>query len=87
MLIHSTVRNSDWVEKNRNLLVAMFPVDWTPVIHLDYVSLKCGLRSFGVEFESDREFAYCLEQLEKHGILQRDGQTLRQGFMKGNKRI
>ncbi len=72
----STIANAEWMEKNRNALLQLFPETWTHTANINFLAVRYSLKLLGVDFRSEEEFVYCLVKLDQAKVILRDGATL-----------
>lgn len=77
MSLSDTLGNLAWLVENEAAIREMLPETWTHVSNLDGLQIGFKLKFLGVDWRSAEEFGMTMLWLEKIGMVQRDGMTVR----------
>lgn len=75
-----TFDNPDWLNKNCQTLVNVFPETWTNISNLNQVAVGFQLKLIGLDFRSTDDLGAVFAQCEKRKVFLRDGYLIRRNI-------
>ncbi len=77
MNLSNTLGNKTWLLENEAALKNLLPVTWTHISNINGLKIGFGLKLLGVDWRSESDFGEVMVNLERVGIMLRDGILIR----------
>lgn len=72
-----TLGNTDWLKANEDAISNMLPETWTHIENLNGLKIGFQLKLLGFDWRSEEQLSKIMVFLERVGIMQREGYTVR----------